>query len=202
MSDSPDTRPSLLVRLQGERDDDAWAEFAEIYGPLIYRVIRRQGVQHVDAEDLTQQALVAVASAIDRWTPGDRDGSFRAWLFRIARNMLINFVSRRRSQHVGVGGTSFAELLREQPQADPASRSSVDEELHAEMLRWAAQRIRSEFHESTWQAFWRTTVDGEEIPAVAEALNVSLGSVYAARSRVMARLKRKVREFEAETRFE
>ena len=202
MNDSPDTRPSLLVRLQGERDDEAWAEFVEIYGPLIYRVIRRQGVQHVDAEDLTQQALVAVSSAIDRWTPGDRDGSFRAWLFCIARNMLINFVSRRRSQHVGVGGTSFAELLREQPQADPASRSSVDEELRAEMLRWAAQRIRSEFHESTWQAFWRTAVDGEAIPAAAEALGLSLGSVYAARSRVMARLKRKVREFEAETRFE
>jgi RNA polymerase sigma-70 factor (ECF subfamily) len=202
MTDSPETRLSLLVRLRGERDDEAWAEFVEIYGPLIYRVIRRQGVQHVDAEDLTQQALVAVSGAIGRWSPGEHEGSFRAWLFRIARNMLVNFVTRRRSQNVGVGGSSFAELLREQPQADAGSQTVIDAELRAEMLRWAAHKVRSEFQESTWQAFWRTAVDGEPIPAVAEALGLSVGSVYAARSRVMARLRKKVQEFEAETRFD
>jgi RNA polymerase sigma factor (sigma-70 family) len=202
MTASPETRSSLLVRLRGERDDAAWAEFVDVYGPLIYRTIRRQGLQHADAEDLTQQALLAVASAIERWTPGEHDGSFRAWLFRIARNMLINFVTRRRALHVGVGGSSFAELVQQQPADDPESRLLVAREYEAEVLRWAAHKIRSEFQESTWQAFWQTAVEGQPIPDTARGLGLSLGSVYAARSRIMARLKRKVVEFEADTRCE
>jgi len=39
-------------------------------------------------------------------------------------------------------------------------------------------------------------VEGEAIQPTAEALGLSVGSVYAARSRVMARIKEKVRQLE------
>ena len=50
--------------------------------------------------------------------------------------------------------------------------------------------------EATWQAFWRTAVDGQPARDVAEALQMSVGAVYVAKSRVVARIKQHVAEIE------
>ena len=128
MNSVPDTRESLLIRLGNPADDTAWREFLELYRPLIYRLACRQGFQDADAEDLSQQALLAVAGAIGRWRQGEHEGSFRAWLFTITRNLMTNFVARSRWR--SVGGTSFAELLEAQPAEDGSQRPGalVDEE--------------------------------------------------------------------------
>ena len=67
MSHSPETRASLLLRLADRADEAAWQEFAKIYTPVVYRLALRRGLQHADAEDLSQQVLASVAKAIDRW---------------------------------------------------------------------------------------------------------------------------------------
>ena len=41
----------------------------------------------------------------------------------------------------------------------------------------------------TWAAFWRTSVLGHPIDETARELQLSIGSVYAARSRILARLR-------------
>lgn len=200
MTSVPETRESLLIRLGDAADEAAWREFLEIYRPVIYRLACRQGFQDADAEDLTQQALLAVAGAIGRWRQGEHTGSFRAWLFRIMRNLMTNFVSRSRWR--SVGGTSFAEMLQEHPVDDEPSRLLVEQEYQAELFRCAAGQVRGEFQTSHWDAFWRTTVGGESIADVAESLSLSVGTVYTARSRIMTRIKRKVRQFEAQTNCE
>lgn len=53
----PETRQSLLVRLRDRDDARAWEDFVKIYEPLLYRLIRRRGLQHADAQELTQDAL-------------------------------------------------------------------------------------------------------------------------------------------------
>ena len=196
MSSDPQTRISLLLRLKSEADDQAWREFLEIYRPLIYRLSRSRGLQPADAEDVTQQALIAVSKAIGQWEPTGRAGSFRAWLFTIARNLATNYVIRAGMS--AVGGTTFAELLQQQPAHD-ANQELVDREYQSELFRWAAGRVREEVEPATWEAFWRTTVDRQGVAEVAAALSMSVGSVYAARSCVMARLKRKVHQFEGDT---
>ena len=67
MSPSPETRPSLLVRLADRDDQAAWLEFAQVYTPVIQRLALRRGLQPADADDLTQQVLTAVSKAIGRW---------------------------------------------------------------------------------------------------------------------------------------
>jgi RNA polymerase sigma-70 factor (ECF subfamily) len=195
MTDSPETRHSLLARLHGDRDEAAWQEFVVIYRPLIYRLIRSRGLQDADAQELTQDALVAVAGAIERGTPDFHGGSFRGWLSRIARNMMINYLTRRRPGQQGAGGSDFQRLLAEQPAVDDPQATVFDLEQKREVFRWAAERIRGDFHPATWQAFWRTTVEGEPIPQAANALGLSIGSAYAARSRVMAKLKQTIDEW-------
>ena len=40
----PTTRRSLVLRLRDPRDEAAWAEFVEIYEPLVYRLARKKGL--------------------------------------------------------------------------------------------------------------------------------------------------------------
>ncbi len=196
MNEIPETRNSLLLRLQSSRDEEAWESFVEIYRPLVFRLARQKGFQDADAEELSQEAMVAVAGAIERWTPQAGRGSFHKWLFRITRNMMINAVTRIKPDQRGVGGTAFREVLAEQAEPNEEEQSWFAREYRQEVMRWAAHRVRHEFHDSTWRAFWNTSVDGQAIQEAAGELGISVGAVYAARSRVMARLKREVAEIE------
>jgi RNA polymerase sigma factor (sigma-70 family) len=197
MNDSPETRHTLLARLHSGRDEQAWREFVMIYQPLIYRLIRSRGLQDADAQELTQDALIAVARAIEQGTPDFHGGSFRAWLSCIARNMMINYLTRRRPGQHGGGGSDFHRLLAEQPAKDEEQATVFDLEHKREVFRWAAEQVRDSFQPATWQAFWRTSVDEEPIDEAARSLGLSVGSVYAARSRVMAKLKQVVDEWRA-----
>jgi RNA polymerase sigma-70 factor (ECF subfamily) len=192
MNESHETRHSLLARLHEPRDEQAWREFVAIYQPLVYRLIRGRGLQDADAQELTQDALVAVAKAIERGAADFEGGSFRGWLSRIARNMMINYLTRRRPGQQGGGGSDFQRLLAEQPAADDEQATLFDLEQKREVFRWAAEQIRASFQPATWHAFWQTSVENQPIADVAASLGLSIGAVYAARSRVMARLKQTI----------
>jgi len=66
------------------------------------------------------------------------------------------------------------------------------------VLAWAAGQVRGQFTDATWQAFWRTAVDGRGAAEVAQELGLSVGAVYIAKSRVQARLREQVRLIEGE----
>ncbi|MBC7817142.1 MAG: sigma-70 family RNA polymerase sigma factor [Planctomycetaceae bacterium] len=198
----PETRPSLVLRLREARDQQAWTEFVALYEPLLLRLMRQRGLQEADARDVTQQVIVAVCQAVERWESDGREASFRRWLFAIARKLALKFVQRGCSQQGvtkrGVGGTDMLELLERLPEPEHRTVSAFDDEYRNEVFRWAAERVRSEFRDSTWQAFWRTCVLKEPIDEVATAIGLTIGNVYVARSRVIARLRQVVQEFEAD----
>ena len=54
--------------------------------------------------------------------------------------------------------------------------------------------IRGEFEERTWQAFWRTAVEGRDAKEVALELRMSPGAVRVAKSRVLRRLREELGE--------
>ncbi len=198
----PETRPSLVLRLREERDQQAWTEFVELYEPLLLRVMRQRGLQEADARDVTQQVIVAVSQAVDRWQSDGREASFRRWLFAIARKLALKFVQRGSSQQGvakrGIGGTDMLELLDRWPEPEHRTVSEFDDEYQQQVLAWATEQVRLEFRPTTWQAFVETSVHGRSISEVAAELKMSTGSVYVARSRIIARLRAKVEEFEHE----
>ena len=191
MNETPTTRASLILRLRHPEDAAAWQEFIDIYQPLIYRLARSRGLQHADAFDTTQEVLARVAGAVNRWDPDPKLGSFRGWISRITRNLVIQFLrSKHRLPQTG-DGSAIQQLLDQIP--DRCRESDLfDLEHERQVFAWATNKVKIQFAPQTWQAFWQTSVDRQPVADVAAQLNMTPGAVYIARSRVMARLRETV----------
>lgn len=169
-----------------------------IYEPLLMRLMRQRGLQENDARDTTQQVLLRISGAIHRYRPDGGDASFRRWLFCIARNVVVTFLSKQSRQPMLVDDWQVAEQL-EPALAKSDEMKCFQREFDQQILAWAIDRVRHEFRESTWQAFVRTSIEGRSVLEVAHELKMSPGSIYVARSRIVARLRVKVEEFEAKS---
>lgn len=194
MSDALATRMSLLVRLRDSRDDAAWSQFVELYAPLVFGLARKQGLQEADAADLTQDVLQAVSGGIRRLDYDPRRGSFRGWLFTVARNKLRNFLAAQQRPDRSAGGSDVQNRLQDVPAREDDQSAWWDQEYERRVFSWAAEQVRGAFQPSTWQAFWQTAVEGKTGPEVAKELGLSVAAVYLAKGRVMERLKRLIRE--------
>lgn len=182
----PDTRQSLIARLHDASDAAAWVEFCAIYEPTTYRIARKFGLQDADAREVTQEVLLLVSRKVARFDAGC-DGRFRGWLARIARNSAIDLL--RRKKLVGVGGSDFVKQLAEFPIPAGAEAEQFDIEARRQQFLWAADQVRQVVAPNTWQAFWLSAVDGVAGEIVAKRLGMSVGAVYVARCRTLARVK-------------
>ena len=182
------TRLSLIRRLYDSEDREAWLLFVEIYFPAIYRSLRAKGLQHADAEDAAQQVLWSVSRSLATRPYDPNRAKFRTWLETVIRNAAINAMSRVPKDRGFGGGDSMDEL--------PASTGNDERlllhEYRKQLFQLAAEQVRDDFAESTWQAFWRTAVLGQDIELVADELGLQTGSVYAARSRVIKRFRNEI----------
>lgn len=50
----PETHPSLIVRIKGPRNEQAWGEFVLAYEPFLRRLVERQGVPERHVPDMVQ----------------------------------------------------------------------------------------------------------------------------------------------------
>lgn len=187
MEHVPETSESLIARVKDPANDAAWADFLKVYRPVILRMARRRNLQDADAQDVCQKVLLAISQAISQWEPYP-DHPFRAWLGRIARNAILNAVTRRpKDQATGLSEIEF--LLHEVAVADPDSSAELMLETRRELFHRASQIVRCEFTDITWRMFWETEVAGQSVEAVAAACGKTPGAVYIARCRVMKRLR-------------
>jgi RNA polymerase sigma-70 factor (ECF subfamily) len=198
MADSVLTRPSLLARIKDTGDRQAWAEFVDIYAPLIYGYALKQGLQEADAADLTQEVLGAVARSAARLNYNPARGTFRGWLFRVVRNELSDFGAARRRHRPGSGDTAVRRRLEEEP-APPADEVQAwEREYERQLFALACEQVRRDFQESTWQAFWLTAIGGKSGKEAAGVLGLTTAAVYLAKRRVTERLRQQIEYLRAE----
>jgi RNA polymerase sigma-70 factor (ECF subfamily) len=196
MEEAPATRASLLLRIRDEQDHGAWQEFIRLYGPVVYRYARKRGLQDADAADLVQEVFRSIAGAIGRWDYDPGRGKFRGWLFTITRNKIYSFLEARKRKAIGAGDSDANERL--EAHADPSADGveEWDREYERQLFARAADQVKAEFADSTWQAFWMTAVDGKNPKDVARELKTSPGAVYVSKSRVLSRLREMVKQYQ------
>lgn len=191
----PETRESLLVSLNGPTDA-RWHEFTALYRPLIFRVALARGMQHADADDLTQEVLLIVRRSLDSYDASK--ASFRSWLYQITRNLVVNHFTRGQ-EPAGSGDSRVARLLSQQPDLQDETASLFRLEYRRACFQHAAAQVEHEFQPATWQAFWLTAVEQQSIARTAAQLGRSPGAIRVARSRVLGRLRHVVAEYTGHT---
>lgn len=197
--DPPTTSPSLLIRIRDAQDRQAWEKFVDLYGPLIYQFGRKRGLQDADAVDLTQNVFQAVSASIRGLDYDPRRGSFRGWLYSVARHHLQKFFRSRKRTPQASGDSDSQDLLEAQPDRNKVEAALWDREYERQIFLWAAEKVRGSFDDASWQAFWQTAVEGQSGKTVAQALGMSVGAVYTAKSRVLNRLRKVIQELEPES---
>jgi RNA polymerase sigma-70 factor, ECF subfamily len=185
-SESSSVSSTLLVQLQLRRPE-AWERFVKIYSPIIYRWCRRSDLLAEDAADVLQEVLTAVMHHLPEFRRDGAKDSFTGWLAAITRNKVRDLFRRRNGKAQARGGTTVQRQLAEIP--DPEKSIHPD----AESVAWLSHRvlelIRAEFETRTWEAFWRTSVEGQMPVNVAADLQMTVPAVYMAKSRVLRRLR-------------
>jgi RNA polymerase sigma-70 factor (ECF subfamily) len=179
------THATLLDRLRAADDPLAWEEFYERYWRLIFTTARRRGCSDHTAEEIVQDAMLAVfkGRAAFRYDPAR--GRFRDWLGTVVRNAIA---ARRRSP-----------ADRVQPLADDAPLATVADAADEPDAAWERafdlatlasllDVVRHEVAPATFQAFELAVL--QEMPGadVARVTGLSRNAVYLARRRVLARL--------------
>ncbi|OYP28358.1 sigma-70 family RNA polymerase sigma factor [Rhodopirellula sp. MGV] len=186
---TPETRPSLIVRLPNHRDQSAWWAFVELYEPFLRHFAKRRGVPESHLGDATQQILLAIAKSVERFQDDGKQASFRRWLCTVSRHEVIKYMTKMRQHVTPTGGTDSIRSLH-----SIADQPDFDDQYEHELIVWAATKIRGEFSESSWQAFWQTVIDQRPVDAVTRELDLSRGAIYMARSRILKRIRAIVEE--------
>ena len=193
---SDSTSVSLISRLR-RQEPDAWVRLSRIYGPLVYRWCRRAGVHPDDTADVVQEVFRAVAKSIDGFRRENDSDSFRGWLFGITRFKVNDHFRSLAKRPDAAGGTTMQQQFAQIPELDEASShriTSVDDQ--SLVVREVLKLIRGEFEEKSWQAFWRTTIDGQTSTDAAAELNMTPNAVRQAKYRILQRLRRELEEMD------
>jgi RNA polymerase sigma-70 factor (ECF subfamily) len=199
MAEAPLTRITLLARIKNADDVSAWGEFAKLYGPVVYGFARKRGLQDADAADVVQDVLRSVARNAERMDYDPERGTFRGWLYTVARNKIYNFLTATKRRVRGAGDVNSQERLESIADPDDDADHQWELEYQRRLSAKAMDRIKHEFQPNTWQAFWGTAVEGRSATDVGKQLKLSAGAVYVAKSRVLARLRDEVKQLIAES---
>lgn len=177
------TSVSLLERLREPAQQEAWGRFVDLYTPLIYYWARRVGSAPEEAADLVQDVLTLLVQKLPEFRY-DPEKSFRGWL----RTLTLNkWRENRRRRGVALNQTADSDLAGVvSPGADDAFWQV---EYRQHLVNRALKLMQAEFHDSTWKACWECVVAGKPATEVARELGLSAAAVYAAKSRVLRRLR-------------
>jgi len=197
------TRRSLLSRLRDYEDKESWQTFFDRYWRLLYNVARRAGLDDVDAQDVVQDTVVAVAREIPRFRYDPERGSFKQWLFRILRRRVSDHFRKlyRQPAHAGIS----PETLEETGHADAivmrdgmSLSDAWDQEWERSVLDAAIAQVRAQANPKHFQVFDYCVLKEWPVAKVASTLGMNAAQVYLARHRVSQSVKRAARRIEGE----
>jgi RNA polymerase sigma factor (sigma-70 family) len=190
MSHSPDkdTSHTLMMRVQQDpADPAAWNEFVQKYQPMIRAWCLKWGAQSSDADDVAQQVLFKLLSAMRMYRRGS-SGSFRGWLKTVTRNAWIDFVRRPRTCQVPDWIASVADSYDAIADLEQRMQWAFDREL----LELAMRRVQPRVQPLAWEAFRLTSIDNLPGAEVAAQLGIPVSTVFVAKHRVLKILEKEV----------
>ena len=166
---------SFIARLR-DRDEAAWFELWETFGPVLRAQLSKWGRGHIGVEtvrDLTQETLAALSSSIERYDPS-RGARFSTWLLSIAKHSLGDEIDRRMALKRGAGKkpTEFDERYMGKLATIEADDIYQENVFRAKIYA-AIRKTESEAEFIQFQVYRMRIFEGHSGKMVAEQLGVS-----------------------------
>lgn len=200
MSDVYDIASSdtLLEKLKGQEDREAWERFVNLYRPMIDAWGQRFGLPAHDLDELRSNVLLRLVRALPTFQYDPAKGGFRSWLKTVVVHEISNLgraLRRRAPGDRGTGDSDVAERLAEHPEAADDLTHSVGERSEQLMacVRDAQAQLEAECrasNSSAFEAFRLTCLEGRPVKDVQHQLGyASYFALTQAAHRIKKRLK-------------
>ncbi len=170
----------LISAIATDKDRSAFAALFEFFAPRIKSFMQRSGVSEAAAEELAQEALLAVWRKAELFDPASTGAA--AWIFTIARNLRID--AHRRERRGGLTETSDVEIefqVDESPQPD----SQLAAAQSGQRVRAALSQLSSDQKRVVELSFFEEKAHAE----IAELLGIPLGTVKSRLRLAMTKLR-------------
>jgi RNA polymerase sigma-70 factor, ECF subfamily len=194
----PPTNDRLIASIATAGNKSDWSEFVRLYEPGLIAWLQRKGLRPHDAQDCCQRVLVRLLQSIGKFQNDGRDGSFRRWLYRVARNETVSFL-RQESKHLRCSHDSkFLSQLISKDVGDADLTVELETQFRRQAFMQAAQIVQGQVASHHWSAFWNAYVLGQPTPRVARDLDMTVGAVYVAKGRILKLLQQQIVAMEIE----
>ena len=192
---------SLVARIKNMGDHESWAEFHEIYRPLIHGVAVKAGLREDEAKDVVQETMAAMAKHIEDFVAEPEHGSFRAWLLQMARWRIKDQLRKRLPVSPGSESPTSATARTPTVERVPDERevdlvALCDVEWKARLREKALKDLQMEVKAEHYQIFHLLTVEQKPVEQVARMVGRNRAQIYLIKHRMANALKKIVRRLE------
>jgi len=196
----PETSVTLLRTLretQSGVDDAAWARFVDMYGTVVYHLVRMlsPGISDADTDEAVQDVFVRLACILRAGAYDPARGKFRTYLSTLTRRLLIDRYresARRQGRQIGLEAAD-----------DIAFENDPGEWMDAKWrvaCRMAAERRVMEESAISGQSreLWSLIVEGVPVKEAARRLGIPANTASKIKRRIEERILVLVRMYERE----
>lgn len=156
----------LLSRIATDKDEAAFRELFEAYRPRLRSFMLRSGANPATAEELVQEAMLAVWRKAALYHPDK--GTVSAWIFAIARNLRIDRLRRE---------FDWQELPQEMERVLPADTPAPDEAVSDRQRQGRVRSVLAELGPEQREIVTLAYIEGLSHTEIAEKLKLPLGTV-------------------------
>ncbi|MCM8538678.1 MAG: RNA polymerase sigma factor [Lentisphaeraceae bacterium] len=195
MSNSLNTRKTLLERVKKLRDDNSWEDFVLYYKGYIFAVIQGMGMSNQDAEDLCQKVLLKLWKNLPEYEYRPGSCKFRTWLCTVIRSEVYSWLRSRQSQDRRI--ESYRNTLDDDSFSVPEIEKIADNEWKDHIGKMAWENIKDSFSQNVIEAFLMFT-DGKTTKDIAEHLSVEENTINVYKKRVRDKLCKEINLLDSE----
>jgi RNA polymerase sigma-70 factor (ECF subfamily) len=166
-----------VVRLAQQGRELAFRELVRRYERPVFSLVFRMVRDRETAEDLAQDAFVKVLNHIDKYSP---EFKFSSWLFKIANNVAIDHLRRRRLDTISMDGSPHASTASEVEATTlnlESEQESALDELEAKELGSAIEQAIAKLRPEYRACIMLRHVEGRAYEEIAATLDLPLGTV-------------------------
>ena len=166
-----------VVQLAQQGRESAFRELVRRYERPVFSLVFRMVRDRETAEDLAQDAFIKVLNHIDKSSP---EFKFSSWLFKIANNVAIDWMRRKRLDTVSMDGSPHATTAAEVEATTfdlAAQQESALDEMEARELGTAIERAIAKLRPEYRACIMLRHVEGRSYEEIATTLDLPLGTV-------------------------